>query len=147
MPHEKKYVFARLLAKVIMNGYPLIYADEAAVNMWVHNRKTWSKKGEPINPSLNAERGRNVAMFGAIGNCLRRPFFRLEQKTTQESFVRFLTSLREKVKVEPGHPVYLVLDNAAAHTANLSREKLVDLNFEPILIPARTPEFNSIVSF
>ena len=146
VPHEKKYVFARLLSKVIMNGYPLIYADEAAVNMWTHSRKTWSKRDEPINPSLNADRGRNVSMFGAIGNCLRRPFFRLEEKTTQESFIRFLKTLREKVKVEPGQPVYLVMDNAAAHTANLSSEELIDLKFEPVLIPARTPEFNSIVS-
>ena len=147
---EERLTFAKVLAKVIMNKYPLIYGDEAAAHVWLRDKKTWRTAKDQVSFTLNPSRGKSITMFGAIGNCVR-PYFYLGSKTSQDQFKYFLTELRKRIsregKVNDNEPVYILLDNAAAHKTFLTLEFVKSCHFEPLFIPAQTPEFNCIVRY
>ena len=142
--HERRFNFATTLADVIMSKAPLLYMDEAAVNMWLRGKKTWSTRNEPVRMNLNVAQGEGVTIMGCIGNCMSAPYFELATSTNNVEFQRFLTALRGRCCVPRQEPVYLVLDNASSHHNNASKQCMAALNFRPLFIVPYSPEFNSI---
>ena len=84
--HERRFNFATTLADVIMSKAPLIYMDEAAVNMWLRGKKTWSTRNEPVRMNLNVAQGEGVTIMGSIGNCMSAPYFELATSTNNVEF-------------------------------------------------------------
>ena len=58
--------FAVRLAKVIADGGPLVYLDEASFNLWLRNKKTWTPRQEPVKYPLNKDRYSGITVIGAI---------------------------------------------------------------------------------
>ena len=54
------------LAKIIAEGLPLIYFDEASFNLWLRNKRTWTPKQEPVKYPIGKNRGKGITVMGAI---------------------------------------------------------------------------------
>jgi len=66
------------LAKVIADGLPLMYFDEASFNLWLRNKKTWTPKIEPVKYPIGRNRGRGITVMGAISQFISKPIFTME---------------------------------------------------------------------
>ena len=58
--------FAVRLAKVIAEGLPLLYFDEASFNLWLRNKRTWTPKIDPVKYPIGRNRGKGITVMGAI---------------------------------------------------------------------------------
>ena len=103
-----------------MSKAPLLYMDEAAVNMWLRGKKTWSTRDEPVRMNLNVAQGEGITIMGCIGNCMSAPYFELATSTNSVEFQRFLTALRGRCSVPRKEPVYLVLTHPRTTTTRAS---------------------------
>ena len=54
------------LAKIIAEGLPLIYFDEASFNLCLRNNRTWTPKLEPVKYPIGKNRGKGITVMGAI---------------------------------------------------------------------------------
>ena len=52
------------LAKIIAEGLPLIYFDEASFNLWLRNKRTWTPKLEPVKYPIGKNRGKGITKEG-----------------------------------------------------------------------------------
>ena len=131
------------LAKVIAEGKPLVYFDEASFNLWLRNRKTWTPSDDPIKYPLGRNRGKGITVMGAISQHLGKPLFTLETSTNGSAFMEFLIKLRQRFPLKSTR-VTIVLDNHKAHrTADVSA-LAKKLNFQFMFMPPYSPEFNCI---
>ena len=136
--------FSLELAQLFHNGNNIVYFDEAAFNMWLRPRKTWQDPRHPVQLVINKDRGKNVTVYGAIGDCLPGAFFRQAETTNQFSTDEFIKKLREFSQIPLTQQIHLILDNHRAHHTHLVQQTLIDNNIVPHFIPPYTPEFNSI---
>ncbi len=135
--------FGLQLAKVIAEGVPLVYFDEASFNLWLRNRRTWTPRFEPIKYPLGKNRGKGITVMGAISQHLGKPLFTLESSTNSKAFVEFLIKLRKRFPLKSTR-VTIVLDNAKAHRTAEVYATAEKLNFELMFMPPYCPEFNCI---
>ena len=109
--------FAVELAKVIASGDPLVYFDEAAFQLWLRNKRTWTPKTMPVKYPLNKNRGKGITVMGAISQHLGKPLWTLETSTNSVAFCSFLKKLRSRFPLKQTR-VRMVLDNARAHVTS-----------------------------
>ena len=136
--------FALKLAQLVHSGKNIVYFDEAAFNMWLRPRKTWQDPSHPVQLVINKDRGKNVTVYGAIGDCLPGAFFKQAETTNQFSTDDFIKQLRTHSGIPLASPIHMILDNHRAHHTHLVTQTLIDNNFVAHFIPPYTPEFNSI---
>jgi transposase len=140
---ESVEAYAVKLAQAIADGVPLVYFDEASFNLWLRNRRTWSPRVDPVKYPIGRNRGAGITVMGAISQFMGKPIFTLEKSTNSTAFQNFLRVLRQRFKVRSIR-LYLVLDNAKAHTNKESKLLAEELNIELLFMPPYTPEFNCI---
>lgn len=92
---------------------------------------------------INDKNHRNVTVYGAIGNCLNEPLFKLGKSTNEEDYGKFLHDLKMKVRLDLGEKPILLYDG---HTAHSTKKNLTIMEryFIPINIPPHSCDFNSI---
>ena len=76
-----------------MDDAPIIYMDETSVNTWIRKQKTWQRRDEPVQVTINPKRV-SVTIYGAIGNCLTKPVFMIGDSTNKNEFIEFLENVR-----------------------------------------------------
>lgn len=120
--------------------------DETSVNVWLKRKKTFRPASMQIKNTLNAVRFKGRTVIGAIGTCIQRGFFyRVTDTTNIDNCVSFLTDLRSALSPDYNNVwVNLVLDGHAAHKSLTFRRHMNRLQFRPLLMPAHSPELNSI---
>jgi len=139
---KERFVFARILAKLIEEKVPLIYMDETTFNTWQMKTKSWSSKSDIVyhhRPSTRL----GITVFGAIGNCLKKPMFMTARSTNKEDYMRFMNQVKEQVRDLRGRKPVLLYDAHRAHTSLIARDRIPKM-FLPLPIPVYSCEFNSI---
>lgn len=70
---ERK-AFSTLLAHIIINNKRLCYIDETTFNSQIVLKKSWAMQDRPNKHMMSKQRF-SVTVFGAIGNCLQKPYY------------------------------------------------------------------------
>ena len=86
---KERFAFARLLTKLLDAKMPMIFMDETTVNTWQIKTKSWSTRTNIVfhkRPSTRI----GITVFGAIGNCLKKPVFRTAKSTNKDDYVEFM---------------------------------------------------------
>ena len=78
--------YAETLANVVIDEKPLLYLDESTFHCYLRQSRTWSYKDAPVIFQLSRRRLSGVTLFGAFGNCLKKPFLMTASNTSIESF-------------------------------------------------------------
>ena len=107
---------------------PLIYVDESGFNSWMHKHKSWSLPDKLNNHLVNSAR-HSVSVFGAIGNCLRKPVYHLDKGVGYEQYIRFLKKVIKELR--PGERPILLYDGAPGHR-KLESQALMNEHFYPL---------------
>jgi hypothetical protein len=96
-------------------GKQIIYFDESSTHLWEKLSKVWMSSSDPINLTLNKERGHSMTILGAISNRWTECKYTIAHKTTKETVTNWLDSYSNDFEFG----AVLVLDNHAAHHSNL----------------------------
>ena len=64
--------------------------DETTVNSHMRLSKAWSYADKPVKTLIGRKRYGGVTIYGAIGNCLKKPVFMLGESTNIEEFEEFM---------------------------------------------------------
>ena len=59
----------------------MIYFDEAAFNVWMRNRRTWTSRERPVKMVINQTRLKGLTVFGAISSQMSKPVFMIGKST------------------------------------------------------------------
>lgn len=112
--------FAKIIANLISRRKPLIYVDETTFNSWSIKDKSWSISKEQVLHARNNKR-LSTTVYGAIGDCLKKPVFKLGQSTNSLEFMQFLLDVKRALRDEftDTKPIFLY-DAATAHTSHSS---------------------------
>lgn len=143
---DEVQAFVEKLGTAISSGDLVAYFDSASFNMWIRNRKSWSRYEQPVKFVMNEKRCSGITVMGAISEHFTSgPLFIQSQKaTSSERFLEFLPKLRAKFPLHSQTRIKLVLDNATAHrtpeVVEMAKKCKIDLWY----MPAYTPELNSI---
>jgi hypothetical protein len=119
---ELRTKFCVQLLRLTREEELLCYMDESSFNMWCRMKKAWMgpKREDKVFLVVPPQR-HSKTIVGCIGTFLPNGiFYTYEQGTTNEGTERFLRSLRkicDEQNVPAEKPIYMVLDNARAHTS------------------------------
>ena len=64
--------------------------DETTVNSYLRLSKALSYVDKPVKTIVGRRRYGGVTIYGAIGNCLKKPVFMLGESTNIEEFEEFM---------------------------------------------------------
>ena len=93
--------------------------------------KSWSSKKNPVLHPFNNKRY-GITVYGAIGQCMRQPVFKLGVSTNKLEFQQFLREVKAQIKPQYEHPKpIMVYDAHRAHTAYTTQDLMRTL-FEPL---------------
>jgi transposase len=121
----------------------LLFEDEFIIRLFPVLRRAWSRSGEQATVGISGRNAKRL-VFGAInivtGHRILLPYRNLKQ----ENFQDFLRALRRSY---PGRQIWLLLDEAGAHTAIKSQKLAEDLNIKLVWLPTQCPELNAMDHF
>lgn len=91
--HNERVQFAKSVLSMTRR-YPgrVIYVDEAAVNTWMQQKRTWTTTEERVKMALPRRVG-GVTIYGAIGRVLGGPVFLTSESTNAVSYKIFMRRL------------------------------------------------------
>jgi transposase len=136
--------FTIKLAALIKSGAPVLYFDEAAFNVWMRNRRTWTSRERPVKMVINERRLPGITVFGAISSALSKPVFMIGKSTNKEEVLSFFRLIRQTSWFTKETKLYIVLDNARAHIGTIVKTYCEEHNIELLFMPGYSPEFNTI---
>ena len=118
----------------------LLFQDEIILRLFPVLRRAWSLRGEQARIRISGKNAKRV-LFGTInlrtGHRITMPYPGLNQ----QGFQAFLHRLRRSYW---GRPIWLLLDEATAHTAPKSQWLAEALNITLVWLPKQCPELNAM---
>ena len=118
----------------------LLFQDEIILRLFPVLRRAWSLKGEPAIVGITGKNAKRV-LFGTINLRTGHRIVLQQPKMNQEGFQTFLRLLRRCYHVRP---IWMLLDEASAHTAPKSQSLAQRLNIKLIWLPKQCPELNAM---
>ena len=113
---KRRNVFSKLLATLVATHKPIIYCDETTFNSWMMKAKSWAHERNSLLHARNSKR-LSVTVYGAFGNCMNNPVFKMGGTTNRIEFIEFMREVKEQVKAQyQGYKPILLYDGAKAHT-------------------------------
>ena len=122
----------------------MIYFDEAAFNVWMRNRRTWTSRERPVKMVINQTRLKGLTVFGAISSQMAKPVFMIGKSTNKDEVLQFLKRIRTTSWFTRDTKLFIVLDIARAHVGQRVKTYCSLYNIELLFMPGYSPEFNSI---
>lgn len=136
---ERESFAGELLALLDDKSCDVVFGDEAGFEGDPRPRRTWAKRGERITQGYFGKHIRKNVV-GAVNPQSGKLVSLIVPHCNTRVFQVFLDTLAEEVPPVPGHRHLLVLDNASWHKT----KTLVWHHFEPVYLPAYSPDFNLI---
>lgn len=118
----------------------LLFEDETILRLFPVLRRAWSLSGEPATVAITGRNAKSV-LLGTINPCTGHRIVMRWPNMRQEGFKTFLRLLRHSYK---GRPIWLLLDQASAHTAPRSQSLAEDLGITLVWLPVQCSELNAI---
>ena len=118
----------------------LLFEDEIQLRLFPVLRRAWSFRGEPASVGITGRNAKRV-LFGTINLRTGHRIVMQQPKLNQEGFQAFLHLLRRSY---PGRQIWLLLDEATAHTAPQSQLLAKALNIQLVWLPKQCPELNAM---
>ena len=131
--------YPAIRAQALAAGAQIFFADEASVKSQGHAGTTWALKGEtPVVPATGKRFGLNLVSAVSPQGALR--FMVVDGRMTAARFIEFLKRLLHNQT----HPIYLIVDQHAAHRARLVDEFVQSTNgrLRLFFLPSYSPELN-----
>lgn len=118
----------------------LLFEDEIILRLFPVLRRAWSLKGEQVRVGISGKNAKRV-LFGTINLRTGHRITMQHPGLNQQGFQAFLCLLR---RCYPGRPLWLLLDEATAHTAPKSRSLAEALNITLVWLPKQCSELNAM---
>jgi transposase len=135
----KREEYPAIKARAAAEGATVVFADEASVRTDYHAGTTWAPVGQ--TPVVGATAVRHaVKMVSAIGRRGEISFMVHEGSMDAELFIEFLEAVLHDFET----PVFLIVDGASVHKANIVKEfvKSTEGRLELFFLPPYSPELN-----
>lgn len=121
----------------------LLFEDETVLRLFPVPRRAWSLRGEPARIAITGNNAKRV-LFGTINVRTGHRILMRYSSMKQEGFQDFLRLLR---RCYPGRQIWLVLDEASAHTAARSQALAEPLDIKLVWLPRQCSELNGMDHF
>ena len=118
----------------------LLFEDETVLRLFPVPRRAWSLKGEPAPIAITGKNAKRV-LFATINIRTGHRIVMRYWSMNQDGFQHFLRLLRH---CYPGRQVWLVLDEASAHTAVKSQRLAANLDIILVWLPRQCSELNGM---
>lgn len=119
----------------------LVFLDETGTHVAMMRSTAWAPVGQRAYDVAIRNRGTVLTVIGAIALDGVRAMMTVEGGTTREVFLQFVTE-HLIPSLRPGDVV--VMDNLAAHHANVVRDALKAAGVRVVFLPPYSPDFNPI---
>ena len=140
--HYVKVLFAVALTKRIKDAKLLINVDESTLSKETKNNYTWTLKGVPAS-AKNIKFSKSINLITAIWSSGSLYTAVTKGTTDSHSFKCYLERLINDVKVtediDPSE-IWLILDNAPIHQANIILEYIESSKLRWVFLPQYCPE-------
>ena len=122
----------------------LFFMDEASIKWSATISRMWAESGhQPIVPQIGGHKG--VHIIGAVDPKADRGFFAFIPTLKAPQFIEFLESL---LRNNPTGKIYIVLDNARVHHANIVKDFVhAHSRLHLIFLPPYSAKLNPIERF
>ena len=122
----------------------LVYIDESGIEMTICKDKGWSAKGSPIHAKKSGKYyERTNIIAGLVNNKSIAPMV-FNGSCNSEVFNSWIESFLIKELI-PGQ--FVVMDNAAFHKSQKTRELIESVGCKIIFLPPYSPDLNPIEKF
>lgn len=121
----------------------LLFEDETVLRLFPVPRRAWSLPGEPALIGITGKNAKRV-LFGTINVRTGHRILMRYSSMNQDGFQCFLRLLRH---CYPGRQIWLVLDEASAHTAVKSQHLAAHLDIILVWLPRQCSELNGMDHF
>ena len=141
---EERKVYARVLGSVVVSRHHYVYVDETTFDGTNVQRKSWSSRAHH-NQHAQADGRWRVAVYGAIGTCLKKPVVYMLHKFSSNSvqYREFLVDyLIPNLTPGCGKPI-LIYDQHSSHESD-HVWPAVTRAFQPLPQVSYSSNFNSI---
>ncbi|MBD0285982.1 MAG: transposase [Flavisolibacter sp.] len=118
----------------------LLFEDEIQLHLFPVLARAWALKGEQARVGITARNAKGV-LFGTINLRTGHRIVMRQRRLNQDGFQAFLRVLRRRY---PGRQIWLVLDEATAHTAPQSQFLADTLDIQLVWLPRQCPELNAM---
>ena len=118
----------------------LLFQDEIILRLFPVLRRAWSLRGEQARVDISGQNAKRI-LFGTINVRTGHRITMQHPGLNQQGFQAFLRRLR---RAYWGRPIWLLLDEATAHTAPKSRWLAEALNITLVWLPKQCPELNAM---
>lgn len=118
----------------------LLFEDETVLRLFPNLRRAWALQAEQPCIAISGRNDQRV-LFGTINVRTGHRIVAVQKKMQQTGFQALLRQVRYRYK---NHPVYMLLDNATAHTAKKSRGLAANLNITLLWLPKQCSELNAM---
>ena len=118
----------------------LLFQDEIQLRLFPVLRRAWALNGEPASVGITGRNAKRV-LFGSINMHTGHRIVMRHPRLNQQGFQAFLRLLR---RCYPGRQIWLLLDEATAHTAPGSQTLAQELSIKLIWLPKQCPELNAM---
>jgi len=132
-----------ILAEVGKTKGLVFYADESLISLIPYVGKTWAFPDQKPIAWVSGKRGQHVGVTAAV-NRQGRMCFELtkdKERFTAKVFIRFLKKMRKEF---PRRRIFLIVDGAPTHRANVVKTFAEESNswLRLEILPAYSPELN-----
>ena len=121
-------------------GAVLLFEDETVLRLLTVLRRAWALRGEQAKIGITGRNAKRV-LFGTITLRTGHRILHRAPNMRQEHFHVFLYRLRRSY---PGHPIWLLLDEAPCHTAGKSQALARQLDIVLVWLPTQCSELNAM---
>jgi transposase len=121
-------------------GAVLLFEDETVLRLLPVLRRAWALRGEQAKIGITGRNAKRV-LFGTITLRTGHRILHRAPNMRQEHFHVFLHRLRRSY---PGHPIWLLLDEAPCHTAGKSQALARQLDIVLVWLPTQCSELNAM---
>ena len=118
----------------------LLFQDEIILRLFPVLRRAWALKGEQARVGISGKNAKRV-LFGTINLRTGHRITMQHPGLNQQGFHAFLRLLRRSYS---GRPLWMLLDEATAHTAPKSQSLAEALNITLVWLPKQCPELNAM---
>jgi hypothetical protein len=136
-PGSKKGAIVRKLSRKEDTAV-LLVEDETDIRLFPEFRRAWSLQGQQAKIVITGQ-NKKLVLFGAINILTGHRIVQIHPKMNQAGFQAFLRQLRRNY---PGRQIWLLLDEASAHTAPKSQDLANTLDIQLVWLPKQCPELN-----
>jgi len=122
----------------------LVYIDESGIELTICKDRGWSAKGSPIRAKKSGKYYKRTNIIaGLVNNKSIAPMV-FNGSCTTDLFNSWVEEILIK-ELKPGQ--FVVMDNAAFHKSQKTKELIESVGCKVIFLPPYSPDFNPIEKF